>query len=73
MTNKKIVCYLEKEKKKDDRQFGFRIQRSTIDPISKITTKILERFKRKEKTKGIFFYIEKAYDKIKRGKKLEQL
>ena len=35
MTNNKLVCYLEKEKKIYDRQFDFRKQRSTIDAISK--------------------------------------
>ena len=33
MTNKWLVWYLEREKKIDDRQFGFRKQRSTIDII----------------------------------------
>ena len=34
-------CYMKKEKKIDDRQFGFIKQRSTTDTISKLTTKIL--------------------------------
>ena len=33
MTNKRLVWYLEKEKKIVERQFGFRKQRSKIDPI----------------------------------------
>ena len=64
MTNKRLDWCLEKEKKIDDRQFGFRKQRSTIDAISKITTKFLSKFKRKDITKAIFFDIEKAYDKV---------
>ena len=60
MTNKTLVWYLEKEKEMDDRQFGFRKQRSTIDSISKIKTKILNGFMRKKKTATIFFDIEKA-------------
>ena len=49
--------------------------RSTIDTISKLTTKIIEGFKRKEKTAAIFFEIKKAYDKINRNKtfKLENM
>ena len=43
-----------------------KLQRNTMDAISKITTKILEDFRRKEKTVAIFFDIEKAYDKINR-------
>ena len=73
MTNKKLVWYLEKEKKKDNRQFGFRKQRSTTSIISKITTKIFDRFRRKEIIAAIFFDIEKAYDKVYREMTLEQL
>ena len=58
-----MVWYLEKEKKIDDRQFGFSKQRSTIDAISKITTKLFNGFRKKEKTAAIFFDMEKAYDK----------
>ena len=47
-------------KKIDEIQFGFRKQRSTIDAISKITTKILNEFRIKERTSAIFFDIEKA-------------
>ena len=68
MKNKRLVWYLEKEKKIDDRQFGSRKQRKTIDPISKI----LNEFRRKERTAAIFD-IEKAYEKVNRDKILEQL
>ena len=44
MTNKRLVWYLEKEKKIDDRQFGFTKQRNTIDAISKI----IDGFRRKQ-------------------------
>ena len=68
MTNKRLFWYLGNEKKIDDYQFGFRKQRSTIIAISKMTTKILDRFRRKEKTAAIFFDIEKGYDKVNRKK-----
>ena len=64
---------MEKENKIDTKQFGFRKQRNTIDAISKIITKILEGFRRKEKTATIFFDIEKAYDKINRESTFDQL
>ena len=73
MKNKRLVWYLEKEKKIDDRQLGFRKQRSTVNPISKITAKVLDGFRRKEETAAIFFDIEKNYDKVNRDKTLEQL
>ena len=73
MVNKRLVWYIEKKKKIDERQFGFRKQRSTIDAISKIKTKIINGFRIKQRTSAIFFDIEKAYDKINREKTLEQL
>ena len=39
----------------------------------KITTKILNRIRRKDKTAEIFFDIKKAYDKVNSEKTLEQL
>ena len=48
-------------------------QRSAIDVISKITTKILDIFKRKEKIAAIFFNIKKACDSVNIEKALEQL
>ena len=62
MTNKRLVWYLEKEKKIDNRQFSFRKLRITIDEISKLTTKSLDGFKKKKKMTVIFFDIKKAYD-----------
>ena len=60
MTNNTRVWYLEKEEKIDDENFGFRKQRSKIDAISKMTTKVFDGFRRKEKTAAIFFDIVKA-------------
>ena len=55
-------------KEKNDRQIGFRKRRSTIEAISKLTTKILNRFLKNEKTVAIFFDIDKVYNKINRNK-----
>ena len=44
-------------------------QRSKINAISKI----IDRFRRKEKAAAIFFKIEKAYVKVNRDMTLEQL
>ena len=44
-----------------------------LNAILKITTKILNGLRRKEKTAAIFFDIEKAYDKVNREKTFEQL
>ena len=49
-------------------QFDFKKQSITIDGILKITIKkILDGFRRKEKTAAIFFVIEKTYCKINRN------
>ena len=53
------------------RQFGFRKQRSKIDIISKITSKIINGSRRKEKIAAIFFNIKKVYDKVNREKTLK--
>ena len=71
MINKRLIWYLEKEKEINDRQFDFRKQRSKIDAISKITTKILDVFRRKEKTVAIFF--NKGESKVNRERTFEQL
>ena len=67
---KKTICsiyllsdlILGEGEKKDDKQFNFRNQRSTIDVLSKVTTK--NGF-RKQKMAIIFFNIKKVYDKVK--------
>ena len=45
MINKRLVWYLEKKKKTDDRQFGFR-KKNTLDAKPKI--KNLDGFRRKQ-------------------------
>ena len=47
--------------------------KEALDSISEITTKILNRFRRKEKLAIIFFIVEKAYEKVNREKTFEQL
>ena len=55
MKNKRMIWYMEKAKKINDRQFSFRKQRNTIDTLSKITTR-----RRKKKTAVTLFDIEKT-------------
>ena len=71
MSNKRLVWYMEKEKIIDARQFSFRKQRSTVNAISKLTTKILDGFRRKGEKVVLIFDIKKAYDKINRNKTSE--
>ena len=53
---------------------GFTLKkRSTIDAMSKVTTKILDGFRRKKKTSTIFFNIKIVIDKINRNKTFEEL
>ena len=71
MTNKRLVWYLKKEKKIDDRQFGFRKQKHNRCKIK--NNKILDQFRRKEKTIAIFFNVKKVYKKINRNEAFQQL
>ena len=59
MTNKRLIWYLKKEKKIDDRQFGFRKQRSTIDTISKIK-KNSRRFQEKGESSSNFLLYQES-------------
>ena len=69
MTNKRLAWYLEKKKKINERQFGFRKHKSIIDVISKI----LDGFQKKKKTTVIYFNIKKAYNKINKYKTFKPL
>ena len=64
MKNKKMIWYLETERKIDEWQFCFRNQRSPIDTISKITTKDLKKIQKIRENDCPFFNIEKSCDMI---------
>ena len=54
-------------------QFGFRENRSTIEPIAQLTTQILNGFINKQITIAISFDIEKAFDTINQELIIENL
>ena len=72
MINTRLIWFLETSNKISSHQFGFRKNRSTLDPLLKLTNQIQEGFARRRKTFGVFFDLEKAYDTTWRRGILEQ-
>ena len=62
MINTRLVWYLESKKLLSPNQYGFRKNRSTLDPLLKLSNEIQEAFGNNGQTIGVFFDIEKAYD-----------
>ena len=63
MINTRLVWYLEKNNKLSDYQYGFRKKRSTLDPLLRLSNHIQQGFVKGEHTIGVFFDMEKAYDR----------
>ena len=62
MINYRLVWFLEKNNLISPNQFGFRKNRSTLDPILRLSNQIQQGFVEKKQTVGVFFDLEKAYD-----------
>ena len=73
MVNNRLVWYLESRNLLSNRQFGFRKNRSTIDPLLILTREIQNAFANQNQTIAVFFDLEKAYDTTWRGGILMQL
>ena len=71
--NTRLVWHLEQNNLIHKNQYGFRKNRSTIDPLNTITSTIMKGFSRGETTSAIFFDIEKAYDTVDRQSTIDQL
>ena len=74
----KIVCkrlnvFLENNKLLSDHQFGFRMQHSTIHPLTLFINKISETLNKKEHALAIFCDLRKAFDTIDHGILLQKL
>ena len=67
MINNRLVWFLEKNNLLSPHQYGFRKNRSTLDPLLKISNEIQKGFVEKGQTIGVFFDLEKAYDTTWRG------
>ena len=72
MVNNRLVWYLESKGLLSNRQFGFRKNRSTLDPLLMLSREIQNAFARRHQTIGVFFDLEKAYDTTWRGGILQQ-
>ena len=62
MINTRLMWFLEKNNLLSSVQFGFRKNRSTLDPLMRLSTQIQQGFSERCQTIGVFFDLEKAYD-----------
>ena len=63
MINSRLVWYLENKNLISPYQFGFRKNRSTLDPLLRLSNQIQQGFSSQCQTIGVFFDLEKAYDR----------
>ena len=73
MVNSRLMWYLENENLLSGVQFGFRKNRSTLDPLLRLSTQIQQGFSNRLQTVGVFFDLEKAYDTTWRYGIIKQL
>ena len=73
MINARLVWYLESKNLLSNRQFGFRKNRSTMDPLLILSREIQNSFAVQNQTIAVFFDLEKAYDTTWRAGILIQL
>ena len=73
MVNNRLIWYLESKNLLSNRQFGFRKNRSTLDPLLMLSREISNAFASQNQVVGVFFDLEKAYDTTWRGGILKQL
>lgn len=73
MVNSRLMWWLEENNKISDKQFAFRKNFSTIEPIAQLTTEIMDQFNQSKPTTAVLFDIEKAYDTIDRNKIIQTM
>ena len=73
MINNRLVWYLESKNLLTNRQFGFRKNHSTLDPLLMLSREIQNAFAIQNQVVGVFFDLKKAYDTTWRGGILKQL
>lgn len=62
--NIRLINYLEKNSILSKNQFGFRKNKSTVDAIDELVTKVASDLDRKKKCVGIFVDLAKAFDTV---------
>ena len=62
MVNNRLVWYLESKNLLSNRQFGFRKNRSTIDPLLILSREVQNAFANQRQVIGVIFDLEKTYD-----------
>ena len=71
--NFRLVWFLESNNFLSNRQFGFRKNKCTLDPLLMLTREIQRAFANQCQTIGVFFDLERAYDTTWRAGILRQL
>ena len=73
MVNSRLVWHLEAHNLLSPVQFGFRKNRSTLDPLLRLSNQIQQGFASQCQTIGVFFDLEKTYDTTRRHGVIKQL
>lgn len=73
MVNARLIWILEKYGHLDNRQYGFRRNRSTLDPILIMESAIQDAFLSRKMCVAVFFDIKKAYDMVWRYHIIKEL
>ena len=73
MVNARLVWVLESKRLLSNRQFGFRKNRCTTDPLCMLTREVQNAFARQHQAIAVLFDLEKAYDTTWRAGILQQL
>ena len=73
MVNIRLVWYLESKELLSNRQFGFRKNKSTLDPLLCLSREVQNAFAVQHQTVVVSFDLEKAYDTTWRNGILKQL
>ena len=73
MINTRLVWFLENNNCLSSVQLGFRKNRSTLDPLLRLSNHIQQGFAKHCQTIGVFFDLEKAYDTTCRSGVLNEL
>lgn len=71
--NTRLICHLETNKLLSPHQFGFRRNRSTIDPLTTIHTNICDALEKKNHLLMVSLDIAKAYDTVWKHRVLSSL
>ena len=71
--NKRVVDFLEKHRLLDDKQYGFRKSRSTIDAVSDLIGRVTRNLNNNETSYAVLIDLSKAFDSLVHDVVLDKL